>query len=168
MPPTPHGVANYLASFVNMLREHGGEAMANARESRSPLWARDYASGRSGKGGVADSTGNVAAGRLSRDRDDLYDRMAAALVDVERTVSEAFGVFNQASYVIDPAEAKRKLRPAGSGDCVACGCWVTGQDNDRIKSGLCPKDYTAFGRKKREGMTRSEFITWRRSQSDDE
>jgi hypothetical protein len=165
--PKPQDVAKRMVHVCELLWKHGDQALDQAKEADSPLRGRNYDSGRSAKGGVADRTGDVASGRAGRSKAALYDRMAAGLIRLDRELADVETLMRFSLAGPDAEEAKRKLRPRGSGDCGACGVWVSGEGNDRVKSGYCPKHYTAWGRAKAKGESRSEFEHRMRGESDD-
>lgn len=157
--PDPQAVAKKMVHVCEVMWHFGDDALRKAKEETSTLRGRDYAgSGRSAKGSIDDQVGDVATARADRkDKDLMYDKMAKAIIDLDKQLSEVACLFEKMVTPLDEAEAKRKLRKPGSGDCGACGRWVSGVGDDRIRSGYCAKDYKSWNRKKATGMSRSDF-----------
>jgi hypothetical protein len=152
----PRSIAKRMVSVCEKLWNHGDDALEAAKDAQSPLRARNYAAGRSGKGVVDDRTGEVACGRSGRSS--LYDRLVKALTDLDQALIVVDNLIDLIFHRADRAAAKRELRQPGSGDCVACGEWVPGVGSDRIKSGLCPRHYTGWHRARKGGSTRAEYL----------
>lgn len=103
-----------------------------------------------GNGGHGDPTlgavlGNERRQHLADDISKLVERIDAETTHLFRLLSTA------AALTVPPAEADAP----GAGSCSRCDEWVPGSATSRIKSGLCPRCYTAW---RRAGMPdRTEF-----------
>src|SRR5690606_7265997 len=110
---------------------------------------------RAPKGELSDETGDVACAREARKGGTSYQQLCqavdsadAALVRLERLLDAQFAT-----------GSKDKQRRAGQGACIACGDYVPGVGEDRLKAGLCPKHYMGLHRARREhGVTRQQYI----------
>lgn len=125
------------------------------------------ASGAAGptSGGIADPTGQAAELALAHRHDYIKRCALAALRDLSRAVAHAQGFAGNLSEGLRVA-TKPVTQPAGQGDCLACGRYVTGHPNDRLRSGYCPACYMTWTRRGRPDRTRFERTRRRELEQD--
>lgn len=157
---TPATLAKHMVRVCEKVWKKGDEALRLTKDAQSPLRARSYSAGRKSKGVIDNQTMDVGCARVERDTPhrrlvEAMEQLEIAALKVERLVDEQFIVGDKA-----------KARKRGSGNCVACGEWVPGEGEDRIKSGMCPADYQACHRRiRKDAITRSEYVEERRRET---
>lgn len=162
--PRPRAVAKLMVRVCEKLWKDGDRALKTAKENESPVRARSYSQtdsrsnpeGEDSDPGYNDQTGNVACARTGRKT--LYQQLCDAVNDLEVSLIRVDGVFGKILGNAQKAEASRKMRQPGSGRCVACGEFMPGTRDHRIRDGFCPKDYEDFHEARRRGVTRGEYI----------
>lgn len=110
--------------------------------------------------GYNDQTGAVACSRAERGGS-LYDRFVRDLKGLRISVSNVDRTYDAIMVRAKHAQAKRQVeeesRVAGSGHCKACGEWMPGGDEQRIKGGFCPTHAVGWHRAKERGETQSDY-----------
>lgn len=150
---SPRSVAKRMVVVCEKLWKNGEEALRLANEAQSPVRARSYGLGRMGRGDVANVTADVGCARA--EKESQHAQLERALTDLENVLIRVDRLVDRQFVKGD----KRKARRSGSGLCVACGEFVPGEGEDRIKSGMCPKDYNAYHYARRKtGITRGDYI----------
>lgn len=143
-----HTFETYRQILESQLVERAHRSLADVLADGLPSQSMGEPGG--GSGGHGDPTlGAVMANEqrqhLAGDITKLLERISADSVHLFRLLSTA------AALTVPPAEAD----PPGAGSCRRCSDWVPGSATSRIKSGLCPRCYTAW---RRAGMPdQSEF-----------
>lgn len=162
--PDNEKIAKRVALACRILLVDGDDAMKIALDGLSPLRARNYSAGRSGRGVASNTTADAACARADRRGPDAYDEIVRAINDLYHSALRVEGLIGRQMAVVNPrvptAEDMRRMgrdRKRGSGICVACGADVSGNGEDRIKSGLGPGCYKAM---RRSEMTRLEYVDW--------
>jgi hypothetical protein len=143
-----HTFETYRQILESQLVERAHRSLADVLADGLPSQSMGEPGG--SNGGHGDPTASAVLSnerrqQLSDDIAKMLERLAADSTHLFRLLSTA------ASLTVPPAEADA----AGAGSCARCDEWVPGSASSRIKSGLCPRCYTAW---RRAGMPdRSEF-----------
>lgn len=157
--PRPRDVARHMVAVCEMLWKDGDRVLRTAKDNESPLRARHHDTGRGGKGTVEDETGNVGCSRSERRT--LFDSFGQALRELDDSLIRVRGIHDR---IMGKGVAPDKPTRPGEGHCVACGEWMPGTPQHRIKDGFCPSHTSGWSKAKREGFERAKYVAKVRQQ----
>jgi hypothetical protein len=163
----PLALASQMETLAKHLRRDGVAARRLACDWSGPLRAAG-GPGRGSKGDHADPTYAAASallGRRSGSEDpsgywDALKRLAGVLSGAGAELDGIVVQLGRASRNQHLASSDPERKPTlGAGDCAACGEWVTGAAEDRLRSGYCENDYRRWVRAGRPDRAAFEHAT---------
>lgn len=143
LAPQPAHLAHIMRALADMLDQHGDKALEMAPLLSARGWPRSTLG--SGSAGNSELTTVEAA---VEHPDPIWDHIDDELRDkMTETWTDLLALRTLITKVVAHAapDQKRMPRP-GSGDCFACGRYVSGSANDRLRAGYCDSCRMAWER----------------------
>ena len=151
----------HLYEAISRVAGLGADKLETARRRWNEWQHEGYSSGGGdgmprGKGDVPDVGSTLLRMEFDRvevahEAEDLWRQLPGML--------NRFAQLAEMAAVTEPGEVRERtsLKP-GAGSCHACGSWMDGDGEARIKAGLCPTHHRGWVRDRANGMSREAYV----------